>query len=77
MTKLLEDAIEELRNLPDEEQDAAADVVFAYISSDERHYRLDPIHIAEVQRIRRALADGVTRLATEAEVIKVRKKSAV
>jgi hypothetical protein len=35
MSKLLDEAIEELRNLPDDEQDAAADALFAYISSDE------------------------------------------
>jgi hypothetical protein len=39
MTQLLEEAIETLRELPEDEQDAAADAVFVYISSDERHYR--------------------------------------
>jgi hypothetical protein len=77
MTKLLEEAIEELRNLPDDEQDAAADVVFAYVSSDERQCRLQPFQIAEVQRIRNALTDGATRLATDSEVAEVRKKSRV
>jgi hypothetical protein len=42
MTKLLEEAIEQLRELPDEDQDAAADALFAYISSDERQYVLRP-----------------------------------
>src|SRR5690242_18579458 len=36
MKKLLEQAIEQLRDLPEDDQDAAADVLFAYISSDER-----------------------------------------
>jgi hypothetical protein len=37
MTPLLEEAIETLRELPEDEQDAAADAVFVYISRDERH----------------------------------------
>ena len=75
MTKLLEEAIEHLRELPEDEQDAAADAVIAYVSSDERHYHLHPSQVAEVQRIRRALRDGKTRLATDAEVAATRKKS--
>jgi len=75
MTKLLEQAIEELRNLPEEDQDAAADALFVYISSDERQYRLRPDKVAEVHRIRRALRDGTTRLATHAEVSALKKKS--
>jgi hypothetical protein len=42
MSKLLKEAIEKLRELPEEEQDAVADVLFAYISSEEREYRLRP-----------------------------------
>jgi hypothetical protein len=55
MTRLLEEAIEELRHLPEDEQDAAADVLFAYITSDERQYRLHPHQIAEVRRIWRPM----------------------
>ena len=77
MTKLLEHAIKELRNLPEDEQDAAADALFAYMSSDERQYRLLPDQVAEVHRIRRALRDGTTRLATNAEVSALKKKSAL
>jgi hypothetical protein len=68
MTKLLEQAINELRNLPEDEQDAAADVLFAYIARDERQYRLRPDQVAEVHRIRGALRHGTTRLASNAEV---------
>lgn len=42
MKTLLEEAIEQLRELPDEEQNAAADEVFAYISDDARQYSLRP-----------------------------------
>jgi hypothetical protein len=74
MTKLLEEAIEQLRDLSEEEQDAAADVLFAYISIDEPQYQLQPHQVAEVHRIRRGLRDGSTRLATETEVNSIRHK---
>jgi len=77
VSKLLEHAIKELRNLPEDEQDAAADALFAYMSSDERHYWLLPDQVAEVHRIRRALRDGTTRLATNAEVTALKKKSRI
>lgn len=72
MSALLDEAIEQLRELPEEEQDAAADALFAYITSDERQYRLEPRHAEEVQRIRGNLVSGVTRLATEKEVTAAR-----
>jgi len=75
MTKLLEEAINELRNLSEDEQDAAADALFAYIAKDERQYRLRPDQVAEVHRIQRALRDGTTRLASDAEVSALKKKS--
>ena len=77
MTDLLEQAIEQLRDLPEEEQDAAADVLFAYVCSEERHYQLRPHQITQVRRIRQDLRDGKTRLATNTEVSTVKKKYAV
>jgi hypothetical protein len=77
MTKLLQQAIEQLRDLPEEDQDAAADVLFAYISSDERQYALRPEQVAEVRQIRRNLRDGTTRLATPKEVEAARKHHSV
>ena len=74
MTRLLQEAIEQLRDLPDDEQDSAADVLFAYIASDERQYHLVPHQIAEIRRIKRALGAGDTRLATDAEVSEARNK---
>lgn len=75
MTKLLEQAIEQLRELPEEEQDAAADVLFAYISTDEREYSLRPAQAAEVRRIRDKLRNGMTRLATSGEIAASRKRA--
>ncbi len=75
MSKLLDKAIEQLRDLPEDEQNAAADVVFAYVSSDERQYQLRPHQVAEVKRIQRALRNGETRLASDDEVSSLKKKS--
>jgi hypothetical protein len=75
MTKLLEEAIEQLRELPDDEQDNAADAVFAFISSEEREYRLTPPQVDEVRRIQRGLRDGTVRLASDREVAAARKRA--
>jgi hypothetical protein len=77
MTSLLEQAIKQLRELSKEEQDAAADVLFVYISSEERHHRLLPHQITQVKRIRQDLGEGKTRLATPGEVSAAKKKYAV
>jgi hypothetical protein len=77
MSTLLDEAIEQLRDLPEEEQDSAAEALFAFISSDERQYRLLPHQVSEVRRIQRALADGTTRLATDQEIERERKKSRI
>jgi hypothetical protein len=77
MTKLLDEAIEHLRDLPEEEQDSAAEALFAFISSEDRQYRLLSHQVAEVRRIQRGLQDGTTRLATDLEIARVRKKSQI
>lgn len=68
MTTLLDEAIERLRELPDDEQNAAADVLFAYIASDDTAHELRSDQVEEVGRIRDGLASGSTRLATGQEV---------
>ena len=75
MTKLLEQAVEQVRELPEEQQNAAADALFAFISSDERDYILSPQQAAEVRRIRERLHSRVTRLACTAEVEASKKKT--
>jgi hypothetical protein len=75
MSKLLDEAIQTLRDLPDEDQDAAADVLFAYMSNDERQYHLGPDQAEAVRRIRRDLSTGKSRLATAEEVAAVRNPS--
>jgi hypothetical protein len=75
MTKLLEEAIDHLRDLPEDEQDGAAEALFAFISSDERQYQLLPHQVTEVRRIQRGLRDGSTRFATAEEIENVKRKS--
>ena len=75
MTKQLEEAIEVLRDLPEEEQDAAADVLFAYISNEDRQYKLRPQDELDVRRIQNGLKTGATRIASDREVSGVRRKT--
>jgi hypothetical protein len=68
MTKLLEQAVAQARALPEEDQDAAADALFAYFADGDRRHRLSPNQIEEVELIRARLKSGQTRLATDDEV---------
>jgi hypothetical protein len=74
MTKLLDQAIAQLRQLPEEAQDDVAEALFAHIAGHERDYRLSPEQIEDVKRIQRDLRSGATRLATDAEVAALWKK---
>jgi hypothetical protein len=68
MTKLLEEAVAQARALSEDEQDAAADALFAYFAETDRRHRLSPEQVEEVMRIRSRLQSGQTRLATDDEV---------
>jgi hypothetical protein len=74
MTKLLEQAIAKARELSDEEQDAAADALFAHMAGDSRGCGLTPEQVADVNRIRADLRAGRTRLATGEEAAALWKK---
>ena len=68
-SKLLEEAIAVARELPESEQDVAADAMLSAIHpEDAPSYRLSPEQVAEVHRIREDLRDGKTRLATDDEM---------
>jgi hypothetical protein len=64
MTKQLEQAIAQARELSDSEQDAIADALFAHFTGG-KPYRLSAEQAADVARIRDDLRNGRTRLATE------------
>jgi putative addiction module component (TIGR02574 family) len=74
MTKLLDQAIEQARELPAEEQDALAEALFAHIANDDRPYRLTADQVEEVRRRQQDLRDGKTQLATDEEVEAVWKR---
>jgi hypothetical protein len=50
MTKRLEEAVAQARELPDEEQDEIAEMLFALMSIDEADYALLPEDVEEVKR---------------------------
>ncbi|OGG53651.1 hypothetical protein A2851_02055 [Candidatus Kaiserbacteria bacterium RIFCSPHIGHO2_01_FULL_53_29] len=68
MTKLLEKAIEQLRELPAEDQNAAAQALFVHMVSGNAEYHLTDEQVREVKRIQRNLRSGKTRLATKREM---------
>jgi hypothetical protein len=77
MTKLLEEAVEQVRALSAEDQDAAADALFAHIANEDRRHGLSIEQVEEVKRIRARLRSGETRLATDEEVAALWKKCGV
>jgi hypothetical protein len=50
MTKLLDQAIEEVRRLPTERQDEAAELLKSFAAQDPDQVRLSPGQVAEVAR---------------------------
>jgi len=66
MTKLLEDAIAQARELPENEQDQIAEALFAHMAGAE--FRLTDDQVEEVKRRQRELREGKTRFATEEEM---------
>jgi hypothetical protein len=64
MTKLFDDAIAQARQLPDEQQDAAAEALFAHLAGG-RDYRLTAEQAEEVERIRDNLRSGRTTLVND------------
>ena len=74
MSKLLDDAITELRKLPEFEQDAAAEALFAHISGADLRYRLSDEQAKEVTRRQLAFREGRAHFATDEEMNALWKK---
>jgi hypothetical protein len=74
MSKLLEEAVEQARELPAEDQDAAADALFAQIANRDTRHGLSIEQVEEVKCIRARLQSGETRLTTDDEVAALWKK---
>jgi hypothetical protein len=72
MTKLLEDAIAQARELPEDEQDQIAEALFAHMRGAE--FRLTDDQVEEVKRRQQNLREGKTRFATDEEMDALWKK---
>jgi uncharacterized membrane protein YccC len=77
MTKLLEQAVEQARDLPESEHDAAAEALFVHMANKDQRYGLNVEQVEEVKRIRTRLQSGDPRLATDEEVAAFWKKCAI
>ncbi len=69
MTKLLDEAIEKLRNLPDNDQDIAAKFLLEFANPDQRNVRLNEAQIAEIKLAQEEVREG--KFATDAEMTEV------
>ena len=74
MTKRLEEAVAQARELPEEEQDELAEMLFALMSIDEADYALAPEQVEEVKRRKQELDEGKGRFAADEEVAEMWKK---
>lgn len=74
MTKPLEQDITAVRELSEEDQDAAADALFAHLASDHRRIGLTPDQVEDVKRIQDGLLTGEERLASEGEMVALWRK---
>jgi hypothetical protein len=66
MTKLLEQAIASVRQLPEGEQDIAAKFLLSFANPEARRYELTDDQLAEVELAKREVREG--KFATDAEM---------
>lgn len=66
MTKLLEEAIATIRDLPEGDQDVAAKFLLAFAKPDAHRHQLTDAQLAEVELAKREVRAG--RIATNAEM---------
>ncbi len=69
MTKLFEEAIAVVRNLPENQQDLAAKFLLGFANPDADRYQLSAEQVAEVEAAKREVREG--KVATEAEMEEV------
>jgi hypothetical protein len=72
MTKLLEQAIQTVKNLPDSQQDVAAKFLLAFANPEAHRYQLSDAQLAEIELAKREVREG--KIATEAEMTEVWKR---
>ena len=69
MTKLFEEAITVVRDLPEDQQDLAARFLLGFANPDANQYQLGPEQLAEVEAAQREVREG--KIATDAEMDEV------
>jgi hypothetical protein len=69
MTKLLEQAIETVKALPEPQQDVAAKFLLAFANPEASRYQLSDAQLSEVEHAKREVADG--RIAADADMAAV------
>jgi hypothetical protein len=74
MTRLLEEGIKAVRELPEECQDVAGELLLALAEQNNATYRLTPEQIEEVKRIQTAIREGKTTLVSDEEMTSFWKK---
>jgi hypothetical protein len=74
VTKLLDEAIARVRELPEAQQDLAAEVLLSVVDQEKPTYRLTPEQVREVRRIQEDLRTGRTTLASDQQVAALWKK---
>ncbi len=68
MTRMLDEAVGELRKLPAPDQNALATLIFAHLSDPSPTYTLTDEQVVEVKRRQAALKTGKTQHAPEEDV---------
>jgi hypothetical protein len=74
VTKLLDKAIAKVRELPEAQQDLAAEVFFSVVDQEKPTYRLTPEEVREVRRIQEDPRTDRTTLASDQQVAVLWKK---
>jgi hypothetical protein len=69
MTKLLEEAIATVRELPDQEQEVAAKFLLGFANPEAHQYQLTDDQVVEVELAKREVREG--RIATDVQMADV------
>jgi hypothetical protein len=69
MTKLLEEAIDTVKRLPERDQEIAAKFLLSFANPDAHRYRLSDQQVAEVELAKREVREG--KIASDAEMDEV------
>jgi hypothetical protein len=72
MTKLLDQAIQTVRKLPEPQQDIAAKFLLAFANPEAHRYQISDAQLAEVELAKREVREG--KIASEAEMAEVWKR---